>query len=102
MNSSQQSVWEKIYADGQANLAPWTHAVTFMFSEAPKGLPRHEVRILEVGCGTASNIFFAAQMGFDVTGIDFAPTAIDFAKKKVSRKSVGRRLASSRCCGLAF
>lgn len=102
MNSSQQSVWEKIYADGQANMAPWTHAVTFMFSEAPKGLPRNKIRILEVGCGTASNIFFAAQMGFDVTGIDFAPTAIDFAKKRFQENHLVGDLRVADAAALPF
>lgn len=69
MNSSQQTVWEKIYADGQANMAPWTHAVTFMFSESPKNIPRNEIRILEVGCGTASNIFLQLKWGLGLQAL---------------------------------
>lgn len=102
MNSSQQTVWEKIYADGQANMAPWTHAVTFMFSESPKNIPRNEIRILEVGCGTASNIFFAAQMGFRVAGIDFAPSAIDFAKKRFQESQLVGDLRVADAAALPF
>ena len=69
MNSSQQTVWEKIYADGQANMAPWTHAVTFMFSESPKNIPTNEIRILEVGCGTASNIFLQLKWDLELQAL---------------------------------
>ena len=34
-------------------------------------------RAIDLGSGTASNCIFLAQHGFDVTGVDFAPTAIE-------------------------
>lgn len=34
-------------------------------------------RAIDLGCGTASNCIYLAQRGFDVTGIDFSPTAIE-------------------------
>lgn len=77
----QAQLWEEIYAQGKMPLAPWSHVVSFLFHHVP-AKPRQEVRILEVGCGSGANLFFAAQMGFSVTGLDFSPSAIEFIKKR--------------------
>ncbi len=45
-------------------------------------------RVLDVGCGTGENVLFLAQRGFDVTGIDLAPTAIDRARQKAQDRSL--------------
>lgn len=37
---------------------------------------------LDVGCGTGDNVFWLAQQGFDVTGVDIAPEAINMAIAK--------------------
>jgi ubiquinone/menaquinone biosynthesis C-methylase UbiE len=50
----------------------------------PKDREKKDIKILEVGCGTASNLWFAAREGFSVTGIDGSKSAIDCAKKRFS------------------
>jgi ubiquinone/menaquinone biosynthesis C-methylase UbiE len=76
------SFWENKYKDGFVQYYPWDTIVSFVFNNAPKNKPRNEVNILEVGCGTASNLWFAAREGFNVTGIDVSQSAIEFAKNK--------------------
>jgi SAM-dependent methyltransferase len=77
------SIWDDIYARGeQLNRWPWDQCVSFVFRNAPKCKPRAETRILEVGCGTASNLWFAAREGWQVAGIDFAPEAIAHAERR--------------------
>jgi methyl halide transferase len=39
-------------------------------------------RALELGCGTGTNSVWLAQQGFDVTGIDLAPLAVERAKER--------------------
>ena len=39
-------------------------------------------RAIDLGCGTASNVVYLAQHGFDVTGVDFASSAITKARQK--------------------
>jgi SAM-dependent methyltransferase len=39
-------------------------------------------RAIDLGSGTASNCIFLAQHGFEVTGVDFAPTAIETGREK--------------------
>ena len=41
-------------------------------------------RALDLGCGTGSNAIFLAQQGFDVTGVDFATSAIEKAKRRAA------------------
>ena len=45
-------------------------------------------RAIDLGCGTGSNAVFLAQHGFDVTGVDFATSAIDKAKQKANTAKV--------------
>lgn len=45
-------------------------------------------RAVVLGCGTGTNAIYLAQQGFDVTGIDIAPTALERAKEKAERAGV--------------
>jgi len=40
-------------------------------------------RVLDAGCGTGENALYLAHLGFEVWGIDAAPSAIKKAKEKV-------------------
>jgi 2-polyprenyl-3-methyl-5-hydroxy-6-metoxy-1,4-benzoquinol methylase len=75
-------IWEEKYSAGHAQRYPWDPVVTFIFRNAPRDRPRSEVRILEVGCGTASNLWFAAREGFNVAGVDGGESAIAYAKQR--------------------
>lgn len=45
-------------------------------------------RALDLGCGTGTNAIYMAQHGWDVTGIDFVPRAVDMAHAKVAAAAV--------------
>lgn len=45
-------------------------------------------KALDLGCGTGDNAIFLAQKGFDVTGIDFADSAIEKARRKADYAKV--------------
>ena len=46
-------------------------------------------RAIDIGCGTGTNILTLLQAGWQVTGVDFAPRAIQLAQRKL--KQVGLR-----------
>lgn len=74
--------WEKVYAGGRAQRYPWDSVVSFVFRYAPRDILREQVKILEVGCGTASNLWFAAREGYSVYGLEGSESAVDYAKKR--------------------
>jgi len=45
-------------------------------------------RALDLGCGTGTNAVTLARHGWDVTGVDFAPEAIETARRKAARAGV--------------
>ena len=81
-------IWEEKYSQGHFQRYPWDTVVSFVFRNYPRHKQRHEVRILEVGCGTASNLWFAAREGFRVTGIDASPSAIEYAQKRFAKDNL--------------
>jgi SAM-dependent methyltransferase len=45
-------------------------------------------RALELGCGTGTNSVWLAQQGFEVTGVDLAPLAVERAEKRAHAAGV--------------
>jgi SAM-dependent methyltransferase len=40
--------------------------------------------VLEIGCGTGNNLWFLADAGFTIAGLDIAPTAIAIARERLA------------------
>lgn len=49
-------------------------------------------RGIDIGCGTGTNVVTLAQAGWQVTGVDFAPRAVQLAKRKVKDAGVRAEL----------
>jgi cyclopropane fatty-acyl-phospholipid synthase-like methyltransferase len=49
-------------------------------------------RVLDAGCGSGEHVVMLAERGFEVTGIDGAPTAIALARSKAAARGVSPRL----------
>ena len=58
-------------------------------------------RVLDAGCGTGEHTLMAARLGFDVTGIDSAPAAIDAAKRKAVERGLSARFLLGNALELA-
>jgi SAM-dependent methyltransferase len=66
---------------------PWDSGITppevFEFIQThPAG------RAIDIGCGTGTNVITLAKTGWQVTGFDFAPRAIQIAKRKIKKANV--------------
>lgn len=81
------SIWEPLYAAGRHdNHWPWDAVVTFL-AQAEQFLGTNELRVLEVGCGTGSNLLAAKGRGHSVAGIDVSKTAIATARERLGISS---------------
>jgi SAM-dependent methyltransferase len=82
-------VWTELQGAGtHLGRYPWDAVVSFVFRNAPRDRPRHEVRILEVGCGGAPNLWFAAREGFRVAGIDGSVPGIAYAQERFAAEGL--------------
>lgn len=45
-------------------------------------------RAIDIGCGTGTNVITLARAGWKVSGVDFAPRAIQLAKQKIRNSGV--------------
>lgn len=57
-------------------------------------------KVLELGCGDGKTLAMLVSAGFNVTGIDVSPSAINLARKKVGGKKA--RLFVGDVCNLPF
>jgi SAM-dependent methyltransferase len=95
-------IWEQKYAAGHGQRYPWDIVVSFVFRHAPRDRPRRDVHVLEVGCGTGSNVWFAAREGFSVTGIDASESAIKAARIRMADEGVAADLRVANFASLPF
>src|SRR3954469_11447932 len=82
----EQSDWNDRYRDG--NL-PWDTGRPS--SELQLVLKQNAIqpcRALDIGCGTGTNSVWLAQQGFELTGIDVSPLAVDRAEKRAHAAGV--------------
>jgi SAM-dependent methyltransferase len=86
---TEASDWNDRYRDG--NL-PWDTGRPS--TELQSVLRQHTIRpcrALDIGCGTGTNSVWLAQQGFDVTGVDLAPLAIERAEQRAHDAGVKGR-----------
>ena len=81
-------IWEEKYAAGQMQNYPWDVVVSFVFKNIPRDRPRSQIKIMEVGFGSAPNLWFAAREGFKVSGIEGSSSAVVFAKERFKREGL--------------
>lgn len=78
--------WNDRYRDGNV---PWDTGRPS--SELQRVLRDNAIascRALELGCGTGTNSIWLAEQGFDITGVDVAPLAIEQASKQATDAGV--------------
>lgn len=78
--------WEERYQTGDT---PWdTGSPSSELQRVLKEQGIEPCRALELGCGTGTNCVYLAQQGFEVTGIDLSPLAVEKARKRAASAGV--------------
>jgi SAM-dependent methyltransferase len=90
--------WDDRYRDGDL---PWDTGRPS--SELKRVLTHNAIqpcRALEIGCGTGTNSVWLAQQGFDITGVDIAPLAVQRAEQRARAAGVKARFVVADVCDL--
>lgn len=85
-------IWDDVYQKNAWGRYPPEEVVRFVarnFYSAPN---RKDVRILEVGCGPATNLWYLAREGFSAFGLDGSAVAIEQARRRLAEESVAAEL----------
>lgn len=81
-------VWEEKYRRGHRQRYPWDIVVSFFFRNVPRDRPITEVRVLEVGFGAGSNLWFAAREGASVAGVEGSESAVIAARERFAAEGL--------------
>jgi len=86
--SGWDPVWEEIYRREEWGKYPPEYVIRFVARNFYHVADRRRVRLLDLGCGPGACTWFMAREGFDVSGIDGSPTAIDRARKRLTNENL--------------
>jgi SAM-dependent methyltransferase len=76
------AAWDELYRTGRhVNRYPWDVVVSFAFRYRPRDREISDTAVLELGCGTGSNLWFLAREGFRTAGVDGSAVAIDHSRR---------------------
>src|SRR4030066_2239690 len=86
---SSNNEWDQIYQKYPLEELGWELGKPrpILREYVEKGLLK-KGKALDIGCGTGTNTVYLAEKGFEVTGVDISPTAIEYAEKKATRAKV--------------
>lgn len=79
--------WDRYYRDGKT--APWDSGVAAedLVTAVESGTIKPG-RAIVLGCGSGNNAIYLATKGFDVIGLDVAPTALGIAQQRAEKAGV--------------
>jgi SAM-dependent methyltransferase len=82
--------WEKdIYSKNQQlNNWPFSDVVSFAYKFIQNWKESSPPRLLELGSGAGNNITMLARLGFEVTGIEYSKSAVDFANDSLDKQNL--------------
>jgi len=71
----------------------------FIGGISPKG---HNLSVLEVGCGSGSNLWMLAEQGYNVTGLDISPESLRLSQQLLKRRNLSATLVEGAMQDLPF
>ncbi|MHC4187376.1 MAG: class I SAM-dependent methyltransferase [Planctomycetota bacterium] len=89
MDKENQKRMDEVYKNMSLDEIPWNiqtpPELLVQLIEAGKIQP---CRAIDLGCGAGNYAIYLAGIGFDVTGVDFSPTAIKIAQENAKASNV--------------
>lgn len=84
--------WERIFASRPWGRYPPEAIVREISRAFGSSERRHDIRVLELGCGPGANVWFLAREGYDASGIDGSSTAIGIARDRLAAEQLTAEL----------
>jgi SAM-dependent methyltransferase len=81
--------WEQVFRSQPWGKYPGEDLIRFVARNFYRYPDRHAVRILEVGCGTGTNLWYVAREGFTALGVEGSETAVALARERLSAECPG-------------
>jgi SAM-dependent methyltransferase len=89
MNRQDQTRIDDLYKNMPLEEIPWNmETPPELLVELVDSRKVRPCKAVDLGCGTGNHAIYLAGRGFEVTGIDFSPTAIRIAKENAEKKGV--------------
>jgi ubiquinone/menaquinone biosynthesis C-methylase UbiE len=85
-------IWEKIYQSRELGKYPPEELIRFMAKNYYPTKNRKKIKVLEIGFASGANIWFLAREGFNVYGIDGAPSAIKVTESRLKKEKLKAKL----------
>ena len=86
-NAMKQVDIDRIYREIPMEKIPWNiETPPDALVELVKNGKVKPCKTIDLGCGVGNYAIYLSSVGFDVTGIDVSPTAIEIAKKNAKKK----------------
>ena len=101
------NAWEDLYSEKQEKAMmkfPFPiviELVNFYSKKYPNIQPKN-INVLEVGCGSGSNIKYLAELGYNVYGIDISETAVNYAKTSFLQHNLKGNIQTASVDSLPF
>lgn len=90
---TELTAWNDRYRDGNV---PWdTGRPSSELQAVLREQSIEPCRALDLGCGTGTNSVWLAQQGFEVTGLDVAPLAVERAEERARAAGVNARFLAA-------
>ena len=80
---AMDSIWENLFSSQEWGKYPPESVVRFVARNFYSVPGRRKIRLLDAGCGPGACAWFMAREGFQVSGIDGSPSAIQYAGERL-------------------
>ena len=91
---------ERIYGETPPEDIPWNiESPPKALVELVEGGQVQPCKTIDMGCGAGNYAIYLANVGFDVTGVDIAPSAIALAQANAKEKGVACRFVAADVLG---
>ena len=96
--------WDKVFTEspGKDLAYPDESLIRFVSQTLSNKIQKRKIKILEIGCGTGSNLWYLSKKGYSVYGIDSSKKAIFLSKARCKKEKVKCKIRFMDAAKLQF